>query len=52
MEDDGAQIYPVERFLALERSTHAIAIVSRFWSSEILSKSAVFGELNALTALY
>jgi len=42
---------PVDRFLALERSTDAIAIVSRFWSSEILSKSAVFDELNSLTAL-
>jgi hypothetical protein len=52
MEDNRAQIYTVDRFLALERSTDAIAIVSRFWSSEILSKSAVFDELNALTALY
>jgi hypothetical protein len=51
MEDDRAQVYPVARFLALERSTDAIGIVSRFWSSEILSKSAVFDELNALTAL-
>jgi predicted dithiol-disulfide oxidoreductase (DUF899 family) len=52
MENDGAQIYPVDRCLALERSTDAIAIVRRFWSSEILSKSAVFDELNSSTALY
>jgi hypothetical protein len=51
MGDDSAQIDPVDRFLALERSTDAIVIVSRFWSSEILSKSAVFDELISLTAL-
>src|SRR5277367_3381542 len=50
MEDDRAQIDSVDPFLALERSTDAIAIVSRFWSSEILSKSAVFDELHHLTA--
>jgi len=49
MEDDRAQVYPVARFLALERSTDAIAVLSRFWSSEILSKFAVFDELNSLT---
>src|SRR5271170_5800374 len=50
MENDRAQIDPVDRFLALERSTGAIAIVGRFWASEILSKSAVFDELHRLPA--
>jgi hypothetical protein len=51
MEDDKAQIHPRDPFLALKRSTDAIAVVSRFSSSEILSKSGFFDELNSLTAL-
>src|SRR5271168_1076739 len=50
MGNGRAQIYPVDPFLALERSTDAIAAVSRFWSSEILSKSAVIDELHRLPA--
>src|SRR5271155_2927901 len=50
MEDDRAQISPVDRFLALERSTDAMTILSRFWSSEILSKSAVFDQIHHLPA--
>jgi hypothetical protein len=50
MDGGGVQIYPVDRCLIVERWADAIAVVSRFWSSEILSESAVFDELNSLTA--
>jgi len=51
MENDKAQIHPGDPFLALKGSTDANAVMSRFSSSEILSKSGVFDELNSLTAL-